>query len=90
MRASVTGSVVPMHSYSYGVGENGDQSGGDYTEIIDVNKTQEDGTGEEGPGTTVTFGGVDTNIYSVAGSTTGGSTIGGMTEGRHGRNHVLV
>ena len=88
MRASVTGSAVPMQGYSAGAGEKEEDPSGEYTNIIDVNDNQGGVTGDEGAGNTVTFGGVETNSYSVVGSTTdagstigGGSTTGGMTEG---------
>lgn len=82
MRASVTGSAVPTHGYSYCSSENGESGGNAYTELGDAKTAQKDGNGEDGAGNTVTFGGVKTFApNSIAGSTTGGSTTGGIGEG---------
>ena len=78
MRASVTGSAVPMHSYSYGSSENGD-SGNVYVDLDAVNNVRQETEEEaEGAGNTVTFGGVETFATNSA----AGSTIGAVTEGR--------
>ena len=78
MRASVTGSAVPMHSYSYGSSENGD-SGNVYVDLDAVNNVRQKMEQEaEGAGNTVTFGGVETFATNSA----AGSTIGAVTEGK--------
>ena len=72
MRASVTGSAVPMHGYSYGNDKS--ESEGVYVEIKDANAERgAEDTDEQGAGNTVTFGGVETfATNSAAGSSLGG------------------
>ena len=83
MRASVTGSAVPMQGYSYGSemksGETSEETGNIYVDLDSVNVSNGNNTeeGADGVGNTVTFGGVETFATNSA----AGSTIGAMTEG---------
>ena len=66
-RSSITGSAVPMASFSYGQGE---EDGESKEEKMDEEKTELD----QGGGNTVTFGGVETfATNSTVASTPGGS-----------------
>ena len=84
MRASVTGSAVPMQGYSYGSemksGETSDETGNIYVDLdsVNVNNGNITDEGADGVGNTVTFGGVETFATNSA----AGSTIGAMTEGK--------
>lgn len=79
-RASITGSTVPIAGFSSGAEHTFQKQTDGMAE-----SAPETEAGQDGGGNTVTFGGVET--FSKTNSSTAGSTVGALTDGKLEYSH---